>query len=121
MKQNSDKDTLIGRLCWLFLAALTILTIMLIKNCPAPGTILAEDTPDEAVTLVGSAQGRNGPVEVEVVATADRIYGIRVLNHVETDGIGSIAVQQLPGKIYETQSLRRHQGCHCGRPGKGRL
>ena len=106
MKKTIDRDTLIGRLAWLFLALMIVLNIVLIQNCPQPGAVLAEDTPDEAVTLTGSAQGRNGPVEVEVTATADKIYGIRVLKHTETDGIGSVAVQQLPGQIYETQSLK---------------
>ena len=100
-----DKDTLIGRICWLCLALAVILNIVLIKNTPQPGAVLAADTPDEAVTLVGTAPGRNGPVEVEVTATADRIYGIRVLSHVESDGIGTEAVRLLPGKIYENQSL----------------
>ena len=105
MKKTMDKDTLIGRICWLCLALAVILNIVLIKNTPQPGAVLAADTPDEAVTLVGTAPGRNGPVEVEVTATADRIYGIRVLSHVESDGIGTEAVRLLPGKIYENQSL----------------
>ena len=105
MKKTVDKDTLIGRICWLCLALVVVLNIVLIKNTPQPGAVLAADTPDEAVTLVGTAEGRNGPVEVEVTATADRIYGIRVLNHVESDGIGTEAVRLLPGKIFETQSL----------------
>ena len=105
MKKNVDRDTLIGRICWLCLALEVVLNIVLIKNTPQPGAVLAADTPDEAVTLVGTAEGRNGPVEVEVTATADRIYGIRVLNHVESDGIGTEAVRLLPGKIFETQSL----------------
>ena len=105
MKKTMDRDTLIGRICWLCLALVVVLNIVLIKNTPQPGAVLAADTPDEAVTLVGTAEGRNGPVEVEVTATADRIYGIRVLNHVESDGIGTEAVRLLPGKIFETQSL----------------
>ena len=105
MKKTMDRDTLIGRICWLCLALVIVLNIVLIKNTPQPGAVLAADTPDEAVTLVGTAEGRNGPVEVEVTATADRIYGIRVLNHVESDGIGTEAVRLLPGKIFETQSL----------------
>ena len=105
MKKTIDRDTLIGRICWLCLALVIVLNIVLIKNTPQPGAVLAADTPDDAVTLVGTAPGRNGPVEVEVTATADRIYGIRVLNHVESDGIGTEAVRLLPGKIFETQSL----------------
>ena len=59
----------------------------------------------EAVTLTGSAIGRNGPVEVEVVADANRIYQIRVLNHEETEGIGSVAVDSIPLAVYNSQSI----------------
>ncbi len=60
----------------------------------------------EALTLSGSAAGRNGPVNVEVVADAKRIYQIRVTGHEETEGIGSVAVADLPVAIYKNQSLK---------------
>ena len=59
----------------------------------------------EAMTLTGTAMGRNGPVEVEVVADANRIYQIRVLNHEETEGIGSVAVENIPLSVYNNQSI----------------
>ena len=102
MKKTFDKARL-GLVVILILGAL--LNIVLLKNLRNPGEIVAEDTPDEAVVLTGVGQGRNGPVEVEITATADRIYGIRVLNHQESDGIGTEAARLLPGKIYESQSL----------------
>ena len=39
----------------------------------------AGEIPADAVTLTGSAPGINGDVVVEIVATADRIYRIRVV------------------------------------------
>ena len=102
MNKTFDKARL-GLVVLLILGAL--LNILLLKNLRNPGEIVAEDTPDEAVVLTGVGQGRNGPVEVEITATADRIYGIRVLNHQESDGIGTEAARLLPGKIYESQSL----------------
>ncbi len=59
----------------------------------------------EAMTLTGTAMGRNGHVEVEVVADANRIYQIRVLNHEETEGIGSVAVENVPLSVYINQSI----------------
>ena len=102
MNKTFDKARL-GLVVLLILGAL--LNIVLLKNVRSPGEIVAEDTPDDAVVLTGVGQGRNGPVEVEITATADRIYGIRVLNHQESDGIGTEAARLLPGKIYESQSL----------------
>ncbi len=66
----------------------------------------AGEIPADAVTLTGAARGMNGDVTVEVVATADRIYRIRVLDENETNGIGSVAVSTLPGRIYDAQSLQ---------------
>ena len=103
MKHNNSRTQDI--LLILALIAVAVVNIALYGWISKPKAVGAAEIPDDAVTLTGSAQGRNGPVDVEVVATADKIYSITVLKHVETDGIGSIAVQQLPGQIYETQSL----------------
>ena len=59
----------------------------------------------EAQTVTVSKSGVFGdPVEVEVVADAGTIYSVTVVKNNETQGIGSIAVDQLPGKIVEAQS-----------------
>ncbi len=56
-------------------------------------------------TYTASAAGNNGDVTVEVVFSADAIESVTVTDHVETDGIGTNAVDILPGEIVETQSL----------------
>ena len=85
-----------------------ILLIILVANIIASHTVKTvgdTNVSEEALTLTGSAVGRNGPVDVEIVADADRIYQIRVTGHEETEGIGSVAVADLPVAIYENQSL----------------
>ena len=104
MKHHGDSRTL-DIVLVLCLIAVMAVNIALCGWISKPKAVGAAEIPDDAVTLTGSAEGRNGPVNVEVVATKDAIYSITVLEHSETEGIGSVAAQQLPGKIYETQSL----------------
>ena len=56
-------------------------------------------------TLTGSADGRNGPVEVTVVMDGDKIVYVEVTSHSETEGIGSVAVDEIPAAIVESQSI----------------
>lgn len=58
-----------------------------------------------AGALTGSAQGFHGELVVAVKADANRIHSVAVTQHSETQGIGSVAVDQLPGKIVEAQSV----------------
>ncbi|MDO4633718.1 MAG: FAD-dependent oxidoreductase [Eubacteriales bacterium] len=58
-----------------------------------------------AGTYTGTAAGRNGDVTVEVTFTEDAIESINVTEHAETDGIGTNAVDQIPGAIVDAQSL----------------
>lgn len=60
----------------------------------------------DAVTVTGIGQGLNGDVVVEVIADSAKIYSVKVLEHSETEGIGTIAVEEMPGKIVESQNLR---------------
>ncbi|MCR5526340.1 MAG: flavocytochrome c [Lachnospiraceae bacterium] len=64
------------------------------------------EAPADALTGTGTAQGRNGDVTVEVTADADAIYSITVTEQQETEGIGTPAIEQLPGAIVEGQSLQ---------------
>lgn len=68
------------------------------------GTAGAKDVPADAITATGSAPGMNGDVTVQVVADADGIYKVQVTDEKETEGIGSVAVDKLPQRIYEAQS-----------------
>ncbi len=60
---------------------------------------------EEAVTETGVGQGIDGDVVVRVTADAETIYSVEVLEQNETPGIGSVAVEKLPGEIVEANSL----------------
>ncbi len=102
-KPNTKLHDVIGILCGVFLVAVLIWSIIAGNRTTTAG---AADIPDDAVTMQGTAPGRNGPIVVEVTATEDTIYQIKVLEEEETEGIGSVAVDELPGMIYEAQSLQ---------------
>ena len=65
----------------------------------------AEEAPAETI-LTGSAAGRNGAVDVSVTVRDGAITDVTVTGHGETEGIGTLAVDALPGRIVETQSIR---------------
>ena len=56
------------------------------------------------VTGTGSAKGIEGDVVVEVTADADTIYSIVVTEQNETQGIGSVACEQLPDAMVAANS-----------------
>lgn len=65
----------------------------------------AEEVPAEPQTVTVTKPGVFGEdVVVEVVADANTIYSVTVVENNETMGIGSMAVDELPGKIVEAQS-----------------
>jgi nitrite reductase (cytochrome c-552) len=94
----------IGILCGMLVLGVALITAI-IKATPSSAGAKAGDIPDSAQTLTGTAAGRNGDVSVEIVADANRLYQIKILNHEETEGIGSLAIEALPGTIYAEQSL----------------
>ncbi len=75
-------------------------------NTASGSGVALKDIPADAVTCTGSAQGMNGPVTVEVVATKDRIYSVKVVDQAETEGIGTVAAAEIPPKIFEKQSVQ---------------
>ncbi|MBQ9045173.1 MAG: flavocytochrome c [Oscillospiraceae bacterium] len=102
-KQKKNKlHDLIGIACGVFLLVVLVWSII---SANTTKTVGDTNVSKDAVTLTGSAEGRNGPIEVEIVADAEKIYQIRVVSHEETEGIGSVAVDELPVSIYENQSL----------------
>lgn len=58
----------------------------------------------KAGTYTAKAPGIHGEVTVEVTFTTDKIANIKVVKHEETVGIGSKAVEVLPGRMTEAQS-----------------
>lgn len=53
----------------------------------------------------GEGVGYGGPIVVEVVLSADAITNVTVIEHSETAGIGTVAVERIPAAIVESQSL----------------
>ena len=70
MKHHGDSRTL-DIVLVLCLIAVMVVNIALYGWISKPKAVGAAEVPDDAVTLTGSADGRNGPIEVEVTATAD--------------------------------------------------
>ena len=106
MKKNSHNKLydLIGLCCGVLLVLIIAVDGIAARSAMQVGASAGE-IPSDAVTAVGAARGMNGDVSVEIVATPERIYQIRILDEAETQGIGSLAIASLPGKIYESQSL----------------
>lgn len=52
-----------------------------------------------------SADGRNGPVKVEVTLETDKIVSVKVTEHAETAGIADGALSGIPAAIVEGQTL----------------
>ena len=102
-KQKKERlHDIIGIACGVFLLIVLVASII---SANTTKTVGDANVSADAVTLTGSAPGRNGPVDVEIVADAEKIYQISVTNHEETEGIGTVAVEKLPVAIYENQSL----------------
>ena len=79
-----------------------LLSILLTLALLVTGFALAEG---ERVTARGVGQGIDGDVVVQVEADATTIYAVEVLEQNETPGIGSVAVEQLPGAIVAANSI----------------
>ena len=102
-KANPKMYDIIGIACGILLLLVCVLSVI-INNQPSVAG--AADIPDTAVTAEGTAQGRNGPITVSVTADENAIYQIEVLSHEETEGIGTVAAEKMPGRIFDTQSLQ---------------
>ncbi|MDR1619294.1 MAG: FAD-dependent oxidoreductase [Clostridiales bacterium] len=79
-------------------------------EAPAAQTPSAEAIPSsrlfEPGTYTGSAMGRNGDVTVEVIVTEEEIVDVKIVSQNETIGVTDAALEQVPGRIVEKQSVR---------------
>ncbi len=75
------------------------------RNLGTSSSVAKSQIPADAVTVTGSAQGMVGPVSVEIIADANKIYSINVTEANETENIGTMAIDQLPASIFESNSL----------------
>ncbi|MGI6558775.1 MAG: FAD-dependent oxidoreductase [Limnochordia bacterium] len=56
-------------------------------------------------TYVAEVRGHNGPIKVSATFSRDAITSVEVLDHNETVGVGTPAIERLPKAIVEHQSL----------------
>ena len=99
------RDDLVAILCFLFIVAVAIFNAAQGAAGRQAG-VPDSEVPAGALTLTGTAAGRNGDIVVQIAATNDRIYQIKILEDEETEGIGSKAILSLPKIIYDAQSLK---------------
>ncbi|MBO5544984.1 MAG: flavocytochrome c, partial [Oscillospiraceae bacterium] len=74
------------------------------EEAPAEEAAAPAAGEDGKVTVTGTGMGIDGEVQVQVVADESIIYSVEVVKQNETVGIGSIAVEQLPGAIVAANS-----------------
>ena len=79
-----------------------LFSVLLALALLATGFALAEG---DRVTAKGVGQGIDGDVVVQVEADATTIYAVQVLEQNETEGIGTVAVEKLPGEIVAANSI----------------
>ncbi len=56
-------------------------------------------------TYTGTADGFGGEIKAEVTIEGGKITDVKVTGDSETEGIGSVAVEKIPGRVLEAQSL----------------
>ncbi|MBE6968654.1 MAG: ammonia-forming cytochrome c nitrite reductase subunit c552 [Ruminococcaceae bacterium] len=104
MEKRQKRHDIIGIGCGI-LVLLVLVAGAVVNNLPAKAGVKDSELPVDALTLIGTAPGRNGDVTVRVVATEDKLWQIEVTDHIETDGYGTLAARDLPVSIFESQSL----------------
>ena len=79
---------------------LTLLCASMLTTLTACGN----QNKEAAETLTGKADGFGGEVTVEVTKEGDKITKVVAVGDKETEGVGSKAIEELPGKIVEANS-----------------
>ena len=104
-KKSTLTTDIIGIFCGVLLVAVGVISAIS-ANAGRTAGMKDSQIPDTAMTLVGTAEGRNGDISVQVKADADKIYQVKILSEDETRGIGSKAIQNIPKAIYNSNSLQ---------------
>ena len=103
-KKKAKLHDIIGIGCGVVLVLALVLSLIFAGSGQTAGMPKSQ-IPAGAMTLYGTAQGRNDLIQVKVVADETTIYSIKVTDSAETKGIGSPAINYLPEKLFEAQSL----------------
>lgn len=87
---------------------LLILLIMMTTACSTQSTGGNTDTPKSAGlngTYIGEGQGNNGIVQIETTFVDGKITKVEVKSHSETPGICEVAIENVPKRIIESNSI----------------
>ena len=104
-KKSTLMTDVIGILCGVFLVAVGVASAVSTASAHVAG-MRDSQIPDSALTMIGTAEGRNGVIKVQVKGDEGQIYQIKVLSEDETKGIGSVAVKEVPRAICANQDLQ---------------
>ena len=100
------------RLLAILLALMMILSFAACDKKDSPvgekeGESIGEDEKAlKAGKYIGEAEGLNGPIKVEVELDEKEIKAIEILDHKETEGIADGAIENIPKRIVENQSIK---------------
>ena len=96
------------RPCALFLAAVMFCGLTACNGQPEPSEAQTPVAESRFVpgTYTGEGQGFGGLIKVEVTLSTDKIERVTVIEHKESEGIGSKAVDTLPDAIVAAQSVQ---------------
>lgn len=79
------------------------------ETLPAAASVSSEtqksDKMYQAGTYTAAALGNNGDIVVTVTFSEEAITNVTVEEHVETDGIGTIAIEKIPATVVNGQTL----------------
>lgn len=81
-----------------------VMLLSLLTGCAQPKAEKASGIYKKGVYKT-EADGHNGKIKVEVTVEAEKIASIKVLEHKETAGLSDPAINNIPKKIIEEQSL----------------
>lgn len=73
--RREARADLVGILCGVFLVVVALVSIIL-AQIPARAGVKDSEVPEGALTLLGTAPGRNGDIAVTVVTDGEKIYQI---------------------------------------------
>lgn len=76
-----------------------VLAIVLLMSIACTASAMTAGTYTETVSAM------HGPLTLEMTVSEDRIESVTVLEHVETPGVGDQAVEDIPARIVEDQSV----------------
>lgn len=108
-EQKKKKKALLGNIAGIGSGIVVVLMALLINinaNAGKTASVKSSEIPADAITVSGTAEGRNGDVSVEITADDSKIYKVKILDEEETEGIGSLALKKMPGEILDAQSVQ---------------